>query len=125
MYSTSGASSALFTLLSFGIISTCLLHSTKQKIESEPNECENSEEKMAAKMAHEIRTPLTAVSSAAQLLKQNNSHHTNEQAQLLEQIIEQSERVDKVIQQLLDESEFSHSDLTQLMKLNLTKKNTI
>ena len=88
---------------------------------------------MAAEVAHEIRTPLTAISGAVQLLdylekdKKTKSEEmlNSEKKELLKQIFQQSARIDKVIQHFLDYSEFSQADLAQLMDMNLTDNNKL
>lgn len=85
---------------------------------------------MAAEVAHEIRTPLTAITGAVQLLDYLEKQHASKSAEqlnqekkeLLQQIFQQSSRIDTVIQHFLDYSEFSHSDLTQLMDMDLIDK---
>lgn len=83
---------------------------------------------MAAEVAHEIRTPLTAISGAVQLLNYLDTHEPSQpdealsqsKKELLQQIFQQSTRIDKVIQHFLDYAEFSHDDLAQLMDIDLT-----
>lgn len=82
---------------------------------------------MAAEVAHEIRTPLTAISGAVQLLDYLDNRNSTKSAEvlneekkeLLQQIFQQSARIDRVIQHFLDYSEFSHKDLNKLMELDL------
>ena len=54
---------------------------------------------MAAGMAHEIRNPLAAISVAAQILKRRK---TKENSAQVETILEQSDRLDKLVQDTLD-----------------------
>jgi len=82
---------------------------------------------MAAEVAHEIRTPLTAISGAVQLLEHLDRQQDGtpselaerDKKELLHQIFLQSARIDKVIQHFLDYAEFSKSDLVKLIELDV------
>lgn len=111
-------------IISFKDVSTILdMHDQIQQVERMQAAAD-----MAAEVAQEIRTPLTAISGAVQLLdhldKSKNTQSeellNREKKELLQQIFQQSARIDKVIQHFLDYSEFSRSDLARLMDLNLT-----
>ncbi|MBL7016625.1 MAG: PAS domain-containing protein [Kiritimatiellales bacterium] len=76
---------------------------------------------MAKEMAHQIRTPLTGISGAVQLLQLNLKNPMSHEAILKErtdlylQIIQETTRMDKVIQNFLDYAEFSPSDIRELI----------
>ncbi len=85
---------------------------------------------MAKEMAHQIRTPLTGISGAVQLLQidiKNNtdkesSSTTKEQQYLCQQIITESIRMDKVIQNFLDYAEFSPKDARDLIQMDIDQE---
>ena len=81
---------------------------------------------MAKEMAHQIRTPLTAISGNIQLLQhqfksfsEKGSAAATEQEELCRQIILESVRLDKVIQNFLDYAEFSPGDVRELINMNI------
>jgi PAS domain S-box-containing protein len=80
---------------------------------------------MAKEMAHQIRTPLTGISGAVQLLQLNLKTDTaagsHEREELCGQIIQESERMDKVIQNFLDYAEFSPSEIRELVQMNIDR----
>ncbi len=79
---------------------------------------------MAGKMAHQIRTPLTGISGAVQLLqlprkKPEDETVQQEREDLFQLIIGESRQMDQVIQKFLDYSEFSASDVEELIQMNI------
>lgn len=80
---------------------------------------------MAKEMAHQIRTPLTGISGAVQLLQLNRRGNPNdesagkEQDELCNQIVMESIRMDKVIQNFLDYAEFSPKDVRDLIQMDI------
>lgn len=80
---------------------------------------------MAKEMAHQIRTPLTGISGAVQLLqfnlKTDTSEGSQEREELCSQIVLESVRMDKVIQNFLDYAEFSPSDIKELVQMDINK----
>lgn len=79
---------------------------------------------MAREMAHQIRTPLTGISGAVQLLNLNlNGPETidtkKERAAICQMIISESTRLDKIIQNFLDYSEFSPQELRDLVQTDI------
>lgn len=82
---------------------------------------------MAKEMAHQIRTPLTGISGAIQLLQsheknaaQNNTSGTDlERDELFRQIVMESIRMDKVIQNFLDYAEFAPKDVRDLIQMDI------
>lgn len=78
---------------------------------------------MAKEMAHQIRTPLTAISGTVQLLQLNlrgdPSSGGKGRDELCQQIVMESIRMDKVIQNFLDYAEFSPADVRDLIKMNI------
>lgn len=80
---------------------------------------------MAKEMAHQIRTPLTGISGAVQLLQLNRRSKSNdepagkEQDELCTQIVMESIRMDKVIQNFLDYAEFSPKDVRDLIQMDI------
>ena len=80
---------------------------------------------MAKEMAHQIRTPLTGISGAIQLLQLNlktdTSEGSQERGELCSQIVLESERMDKVIQNFLDYAEFSPNDIRELVQIDIDK----
>ncbi len=81
-------------------------------------------ENMAKEMAHQIRTPLTGISGAVQLLQLNLKKPLTEdvkaeRAEVCQQIITESVRMDKVIQNFLDYAEFSPKDIHDLIQMDI------
>lgn len=76
---------------------------------------------MAKEMAHQIRTPLTGISGAVQLLQLNlkTAPPVKDQEELCNQIVMESMRMDKVIQNFLDYAEFSPKDVRDLIQMDL------
>ncbi|MCU0856796.1 MAG: hypothetical protein MUC65_00140 [Pontiellaceae bacterium] len=79
---------------------------------------------MAKEMAHQIRTPLTGISGSVQLLQMNLKKEgqdavKKERSELCNQIVVESVRMDKVIQNFLDYAEFSPSDTRDLIQLDI------
>ncbi|AKJ63548.1 histidine kinase dimerization/phospho-acceptor domain-containing protein [Kiritimatiella glycovorans] len=86
---------------------------------------------MAADVAHEIRTPLTAISGAVQILNRMDKEtfdplndSAREEKELLEQIFSQSAKIDSIIQRFLDYAEFSRDDLQRILELDLDVKSS-
>jgi signal transduction histidine kinase len=79
---------------------------------------------MAKEMAHQIRTPLTGISGAVQLLQINLKNNdepsaVKERDELCRQIVMESIRMDKVIQNFLDYAEFSPKDVRDLIQMDI------
>ncbi|MDD3275734.1 MAG: histidine kinase dimerization/phospho-acceptor domain-containing protein [Kiritimatiellales bacterium] len=79
---------------------------------------------MAKEMAHQIRTPLTGISGAVQLLQINLKSNdeaaaAKEREELCHQIVMESIRMDKVIQNFLDYAEFSPKDIRDLIQMDI------
>lgn len=78
---------------------------------------------MAREMAHQIRTPLTSISGATQLLqinlKNNTAQDSGERDDLCNQIVLESERMDQVIQNFLDYAEFSPDEIRDLLQMDM------
>jgi len=82
---------------------------------------------MAKEMAHQIRTPLTGISGAVQLLNLNLKtppieNTEKEREALCQQIVMESVRMDKVIQNFLDYAEFSPKDIRDLIQMDLDQE---
>ncbi|MGE4490428.1 MAG: histidine kinase dimerization/phospho-acceptor domain-containing protein, partial [Kiritimatiellales bacterium] len=83
---------------------------------------------MAKEMAHQIRTPLTGISGAVQLLQLNlknaesNETLMKEREDLCRQIVMESMRMDKVIQNFLDYAEFSPKDIRELIQTDIDQE---
>jgi two-component system sensor histidine kinase PilS (NtrC family) len=84
---------------------------------------------MAKEMAHQIRTPLTGISGAVQLLQLNNKMTggdatavAKEHEEISTQIIMESIRMDKVIQNFFDYAEFSPKDVRDLTQMDMDQK---
>ena len=84
---------------------------------------------MAKEMAHQIRTPLTGISGAVQLLQinlksaaQDENSTDKERDELCRQIIMESIRMDKVIQNFLDYAEFSPKDVRDLIQMDIDQE---
>lgn len=89
---------------------------------------------LAGEMAHEIRTPLTAISASVEMLKQYeessssadwkpNSLMQKNRAELYDHIMNSSQRMDRVIQHFCDFAEFSPKDLISIIKLDSIGEN--
>lgn len=65
--------------------------------------------RLTANIAHEIRNPLGAISHACQIL-QESDHLSKEEHRLLEIILNQSSRMNRIIEEVLDVSR--HKDIT-------------
>jgi len=82
---------------------------------------------MAKEMAHQIRTPLTGISGAVQLLQINLKNPDaaevkNEHADVCQQIVTESVRMDKIIQNFLDYAEFSPKDIRDLIQMDIDQE---
>lgn len=82
---------------------------------------------MAKEMAHQIRTPLTGISGAAQLLQLNLQKPAvkeieNEREEICQQIITESVRMDKIIQNFLDYAEFSPTEIRDLIQMDIDQE---
>lgn len=84
---------------------------------------------MAKEMAHQIRTPLTGISGAVQLLQLNlkgvaddAAVVSKEREDLCHQIVMESIRMDKVIQNFLDYAEFSPKDVRDLIQMDIDQE---
>lgn len=84
---------------------------------------------MAKEMAHQIRTPLTGISGTVQLLQLNLKNGAEDEAaaakdreELCQQIVMESIRMDKVIQNFLDYAEFSPKDVRDLIQMDIDQK---
>ncbi len=79
---------------------------------------------MAKMLAHQIRTPLTGISGAVQLLQFNLKNQADNETQedrdeLYEQIITESDRMNKTIQKFLDYAESSPKDIRDLIQRDI------
>jgi two-component system sensor histidine kinase PilS (NtrC family) len=119
-----------FTLLTFSDISRTL--ELEQKLEQV--ERITAATQIAGEMAHEIRTPLTAISASVQLLKHYeekatasdwlpNSPRRQDRAELFEHIMSASDQMDSVIKNFVDFAEFSPTDLLSIIKLDSIDEN--
>ena len=90
--------------------------------------------RIAGEMAHEIRTPLTAISASVQLLRRYedkatsadwlpNSPRRKDRKELFDHIQDASIRMDEVVQNFVDFAEFSPADLLSIIKLDSTEEN--
>ncbi len=90
--------------------------------------------RIAGEMAHEIRTPLTAISASIQLLKHYeekatsadwlpNSPRRKDRTELFAHISSASDRMDSVIKNFVDFAEFSPADLLSIIKLDSIDEN--
>lgn len=84
---------------------------------------------MAKEMAHQIRTPLTGISGIVQLLQinlrsepGNDAAASKERNELCQQIVMESIRMDKVIQNFLDYAEFSPKDVRDLIQMDIDQE---
>ncbi|MCF7847912.1 MAG: hypothetical protein K9M45_03600 [Kiritimatiellales bacterium] len=113
------------TILVFNDIS----HIIEMQVELKNAERVSAATKIAGEMAHEIRTPLTAISASIQLLAQYekysdatdwlpDSPKVTERAELFEHILSAVDRMDTVIQNFCDFSEYSPEDLMTIIKLD-------
>jgi PAS domain S-box-containing protein len=83
---------------------------------------------MAKEMAHQIRTPLTGISGAVQMLelnlKTNDTKGTLECKALCRQIVTESLQMDKIVQNFLDYAEFSPPDIHDLWQMDIDLDST-
>jgi two-component system, NtrC family, sensor histidine kinase PilS len=84
---------------------------------------------MAREMAHHIRTPLTGISGAVQILQRNMGSNGladapggKERQDICRQILAESMRMDKVIQNFLDYAEFSPQDIHDLIQMDIDQE---
>jgi len=82
---------------------------------------------MAKEMAHQIRTPLTGISGAVQLLNLNlktpvTEEVEKERKEVCQQIVMESVRLDKIIQNFLDYAEFSPNDIRELIQIDIDQE---
>ena len=89
---------------------------------------------IAGEMAHEIRTPLTAISASVQLLRHYEENATSadwlpnnprrqDRRELFDHIDDASRRMDEVVKNFVDFAEFSPADLLSIIKLDSTEEN--
>lgn len=94
----------------------------------------NSATRIAGELAHEIRTPLTALSASVQLLRRYeekataadwlpNSPRRIDRNELFEHIEDSTRRLDSVIKNFIDFAEFSPADLMSIIKLDSIEEN--
>ncbi|MCK4563864.1 MAG: PAS domain-containing protein [Verrucomicrobia bacterium] len=90
--------------------------------------------RIAGEMAHEIRTPLTAISASVQLLEHYekkataadwlpNSPRRKDRAELFAHIADAAEQMDSVVKNFVDFAEFSPADLLSIIKLDSIDEN--
>ena len=90
--------------------------------------------RIAGEMAHEIRTPLTAISASVQLLRHYedrttsadwlpNSPRRNDRKELFNHIEHASKQMDTVVKNFVDFAEFSPADLLSIIKLDSNTEN--
>ncbi len=90
--------------------------------------------RIAGEMAHEIRTPLTAISASVQLLEHYekkssaadwlpNSPRRTDRRELFEHIADAAEQMNTVVKNFVDFAEFSPADLLSIIKLDSTDEN--
>ena len=82
---------------------------------------------MAKEMAHQIRTPLTGISGAIQMLQLNlkkptTSEMEKEREEICQQIVTESVRMDKTIQNFLDYAEFSPKEIRDLIQMDIDQE---
>lgn len=73
--------------------------------------------RLAASIAHEVRNPLSAISNAAQLLRESTSEDDNESRRLLEIIISHGKRVNEIVENI---TQLSRRDRTSRERTVLT-----
>lgn len=73
--------------------------------------------RLAASIAHEVRNPLSAISNAAQLLRESTSEEDNESRRLLEIIISHGKRVNEIVENI---TQLSRRDRTSRERTVLT-----
>jgi PAS domain-containing protein len=94
----------------------------------------SSATRVAGDLAHEIRTPLTAISASVQLLKcyeekasaadwLPNSPRRIDRIELFDHIEDASRRMDNAIRHFVDFATFSPSDLISIIKLDSSQEN--
>jgi|GEM_PF-1205063 len=90
--------------------------------------------RIAGEMAHEIRTPLTAISASVQLLLHYeekataadwlpNSSRRRDRKELFNHIAHASKQMDDVVKNFIDFAEFSPADLLSIIKLDSLPEN--
>ena len=83
---------------------------------------------MAKEMAYQIRSPLTGISGAAQLLQFNckkpptQKGSAQEQENLYDQIVQEAARMENVIQKFLGYAEFSPRDIRDLIQMDIDRE---
>ena len=91
--------------------------------------------RIAGEMAHEIRTPLTAISASVQLLRHYeasttaadwlpNSPRRLDRKELFNHIEDASRQMDDVVKNFINFAEFSPADLLSIIKLDSIGENT-
>jgi signal transduction histidine kinase len=75
---------------------------------------------LSAGVAHEINNPLNGIINYAQLLKDEEKQHTDFEARLINGIIDEGERITKIVRNLLtfarrDAHELSHVDIAEII----------
>lgn len=113
-------------VLSFNDLSTLL------RLQNQTSQLERiqSAANMAKEMAHRIRTPLTGISGAAQLLQltlqeagsPGSETARQEQDSVCNQIVTESARMDQVIQSFLDYADFPSQDIRELIRMDIDQE---
>ena len=82
---------------------------------------------MAKEMAHQIRTPLTCISGAVQLLLLNMKNpegdiSKKERQEICHQVVVESIRMDEIIRNFLDYAEFSPTEVRDLIQMEIDQE---
>jgi PAS domain S-box-containing protein len=73
---------------------------------------------LSAGVAHEINNPLNGIINFAQLLKDDNKAHTPTEQRMLDGIIEEGQRISKIVRDLLT---FARLDFHELARVNIAE----
>ncbi len=119
-------------------LSLLILEDLTRKLETEKQLARidrvTSATRIAGELAHEIRTPLTTLSTSIQLLRRYeetataadwlpNSPRRRDRIELFDHIEDASYRMDSVVRNFVDFAEFSPADLISIIKLDSIEQN--
>lgn len=93
------------------------------KVNQDLRSLDSLKDEFISTVTHEMRTPITSIKAFAEILQDNPDLEDQEQSHFVETIIKESERMERLINQVLDIEKFDSGK--QRLNLKETKINTI
>ena len=106
---------------------SCALDKMSKRLKSQINEMQKLEDfrsEFIANVSHEVKTPLTGILSAVEILEDENSHKNPTVEKCLNILSKQAKRLNLLVQDILSLSEIERRQLAQkqnFQKINLVK----